>query len=487
MRFEIQPLTEANKGKNITLTSVFAADKVGFSLNSNRNPMFSKNHKFAINSKGLLTSARTEDTGELDKVVAGLASSIGALSTNLSPGAGLVIPKSNVMGNPMTTGQSGSEAGNFLTSDEYDYFVKILNNTSLLIEIPDNKNYIKENFPNKSAGPFMLEINRLQPINSAGYSQIKHGINAYLSSLNNKNLSSDEILAHGIVARSTTNIQFSYKISILKERINDFRKNNYDNSSKSLEAVKNVENYKSSIEDIKELNNAIKNENNQLMAIKNSIHEHIANLKENSTTTDTIKKLHELAGKHFNEVCWEFYTTAMAENDEKNKKATAAKLYASIHKVLDSKIVENNNNIKNNNQLIQGAKNSIIASESDIRKSTLASEPITLTQKLSTLEVVDTSRVQILPMYRSIAGTTLSNYTLDNGLVSNTDFTEPGAVATIVSLPANFINSLSLAITGRYNNELNMIKKKDEVLKAQEALIKSQQSLLNTKTSSTTE
>jgi len=493
---------EAEKVK-ITVAHEIQADDVSFNIRINRNPMVNRIQKYDINEKGLLSIVKTEDVGKLPEILADTAKSIVTLT---QPQTGVV----EFMKGMEVAAQGG--LNNRLTTAEYKHFMDELAMLNFEYSAPAASRASSVTIPDKG-GSFLLDFRTPSSGRPrADEGDIRDSLRAAARRVSPSQArgGDDTLLAAGIVARSPTSGLMSYTISVRKEALNDFRdatrggdikeaKEKADTDAAALsvasasakDIVKKTAELDEKIGELDDEINDIEADGKAMEIVLATILDDFSSARKQLETFNA----RSLKFQRTNEY-WEAYgavleaagggdakalvhSKAIVLNGEVQKLANGAK---APHVTSRDAVLRLKGQLKDT--LAAGekeAKQSASESAKELAQKKAAAQHATQHIPLivvnDQLPVIDDSRVQLVPLWRSMVGASTSDIVLVNGVVDTHTINEPSEVLGVVQIPLKVVEAVFDTASTLWTKEKSALDKQEAVLKSEVALIKAQAEL----------
>ena len=484
-------------------------DSISFSLDISRNPLVDRKQNYGVNPKGLLTTAKSEDTGKLPEILEATAKSIVAIG-NAGIGAD-GIPKASFT-------QSMTRQNNQLSAAEYAAFIAELTKLNYKYVCKAGDSARGKSIPTEG-GNFRLNFQAPAFFgNRANEADIRDSLRqaGRRAGAIYKNVD-DDILAAGVLARPLTSGMMSYTILVKKDAVNRLRDGETGNNEKVAESK--VKAKRAEINKATEQANKWPDEQKRLKAETTELEtKKVAALADGKAMEELLAailrapesaraKLEEFNKRQlaFNKSdgYWANYGDALDASPAEGEAATDKKIISSKAITLNTEV-----------QKMVNAATKAIADQIVVNKSALGSLEVsdrdwpdqmrTSQDELDVLRrtherasnasahatvdipiviatdrmpVIDEAHAQLIPLRRSMVGKVTNEVTLVDGVVSAHAIDEPSEVLGTVKIPLTVVEAILGTVSSMWTKKKEAQTSQTEYLTAETKLIEARAAL----------
>lgn len=522
----------------IVVSHEIQADPISFAIQIKRNPFVDRVQIYQIDGKGLLTSAKTSDVGRLPEIMEETARAVVALNTPTTGIEGTekaseILKSGDGVGGNSLSSTEYKHFMKLLATLKYEMSSAAGSSVTRKI-IPDESGpftlaFTAPGFRANRAqeSDIRKELRQAAHMACSKSHRKAAGRRAADSGLSGKSAESgmydyvdaadiDEevLLTAGVIARTATSGKMSYVLSVRKEALNDYRKKNFtpaaeaaliNKKSKAAEYVEAKEALAGKETLAKKLLDEITDLEAKINALEGdgaAMEKTLADILKNSDSA--IKALDAFNVRPLNfrkdNDYWTKYSAALAAMDapaaDAPAKAAAREkvitLNTHIQQIVDKAKSELQTQLKTletkKKGLDKDLANSVKEKEEamynatrnykvESAKASDAEVDIPLIVYEEQMPLIDESRVQYVPMWRSMVGTTVNDITIENGLIKKHDINEPSEVLGTVQIPLKVVNAILATTQALWKSQKTSLADEADVLKNQAELIKAQTDL----------
>ena len=472
----------------VLVTPEIHPDVPSFTIHPDRNSAFERDQVYEVSSKGLLTSASSEDIGKLPDILSEAARSAVALShaSTLSP--------------LKTMGVRGDEET--VSDNEYKHFMELLLKSNVEFTVAPGTGRKEFSFPGEG-GSFVLVVD---PPDRGGHPLDENDIRTSLKEAgsrwkrNSSNGVDETILASGVIARPLTSGDLSYMIFIKPEAINSYRQGVVDDvAKKQAKALGLVDHWREK-EVVSEAQRRRFEAETEIAILKDTREglelnreraaECAANVTNNpATAAGEIEKMTQLRPdvqrsdaflKSYGEALDAVRAAPPAQLNDAQKKTIVDKtvlLKTVIQQAVDAAIAAVDAKSKARKDalaLLESAKRDISSTRSGVVEAT---RRVALVGSSQTVSMVDTTRAQLVPLRRNVFGESVNTITLVDGVVTKQDIDEKSELYGAVGIPLKVVEAIFDTTSSLWTKKQEGIAAQTEYVKAQTELIKAQAAL----------
>jgi hypothetical protein len=510
----------ANQKLEIKVEQDIQPDAISFVLDISRNPLVDRVQNYAINGKGLITTAKSEDSGKLPDILKETAKSIVAISTPTATEIkALELAKS-------TAGRTEEKGKNQLSPAERATFLLELTNLKFNHVWKAGERCVKMDIPDKG-GNFLLTFDAPKSAgNRASETDIRDSLRKVGRRAGAANADvDDDVLAAGLLARPLTAGTMTYTIYVKKEAVNLLRDQSNgqgESSAKELLEAKRAElaagreaaiNYKSEEERMQKADNALEVEKAKFQSVGKAAEDMLAAILKDPNSAR--KELEEFNKKDLffkkSDSYWDKFGEALdasaATGDAPaNKKAVASSAIAlntEIQKTINAIVTPIDDQLKANGSAAERKKDyhenwgkhekalkdqvdDLEIKFSSAKKSSFhADDDIVIVVTSDRLSVVDDSIVQLIPLRRSMVDKATNEVTLVDGVVTNHSINEPSEVLGTVKIPLSVVEAVLDTVSTLWTKKKTTTENEMNYLKAEKALLDERKALEEARKSQT--
>lgn len=496
-------------GENNALVAVsheVQADDISFSIDVRRNPAVKRVQNYALDGKGMLTTAKTDDVGQIPEILEYTARSVVAIS---QPGTSFSRQEKDAS-RALTL-----RPKNQLSPDEYDHFMGLFKKMNFEISRPAGSVY-HGRIPG-TGGEFVLHFT--PPDSGRGMANEKE-IRKSLREAAGKvspaaGKEGDEtLLAAGVIARSASSGNMKYTIFVSKDAINEYRRSFSDTREEDAQAatkalarkqkaqdkLDKVEAERSRINDeIKELEKdetKLKEDKSEMERLMEELNLHPANARTE------LPKFNKRELKFVkDDAYWAAYNAAMLAALEAGESPEKAQVFrgkllllgshiekltsAAISQAAESKKVKQTAYDGGLLDSLNAEKDDAFQNERASNKKLKSSEANTQEASIDIpiivaneqMPVVDERKVQLIPLWRNLVGASSGNITMQNGVVTGHEITEESEILGVVKIPLTVVGAVLQTTQNLWTSKEASIKKETDYINAQAALIEAKAKL----------
>lgn len=488
----------------ITVSHEVQADVISFAIDIKRNPLVDRVQNYGLDSKGLLSTAKTQDVGKLSEILEEAAKSVVALTQPSAATTGALLK-----------GMDGTKAGsanNQLSPQEYEFFMAELAKLNFEYSASAGSLLTGKRIPDEG-GYFVLDFQAPHGGHGrAGEKEIRQSLQRATCRVSPSEVEGDKtLLSAGVIVRSATSGNMSYKISVSRKALNQYRDGIVAGPVAS--AAEKKEKVKKLAEDAKLSEKQIADKEKEYQNAISDLEIKIADIEEDGKAmesaltailddvTSTRKHLEGFNNRklHFakDNDYWKTYGAALAmmpakadipedkmvsfrdkllafntqlqklANDAKGPLVTDLATQTLLAKDL-KKTLEGDLNAKN--ALLAAATKEHAEAQA---KGTHAAFDVPLVVVSERMTVIDESRVQYIPMWRSMMGTAVDEITMVNGLITAHSVNEPSEVLGVVKIPLKVVEAILGTVQSLWTKQKSATDAKADVLDSEAKVIES--------------
>lgn len=489
-------------------------DNISFSLDISRNSLVERKQNYGINTKGLLTTAKTEDTGKITDILKEAAKSIVALG-DPATGTGAIFK-----GNFTDIQKSGN---NRLSAEEYEAFITELKKLNYKFVCKAGDTVEGKSIPTEG-GSFRLDFQAPKSGGKkVGEAEIRESLRKASRRAGADRPDFDEdLLAAGILARPLSAGTMTYTVFVKREVVNNYRDTQAGNQVRS--AKSQVDKARSDLAkeetkvggwatEIKRMETDISNLEKRKETAKEDGKAGEAMLAAILGAPDTAKaQLEGFNGRPLGIVrsdeYWAKYGDAIEVSLSDEPVAGGRKAIISMAILFNTEIQKltnaRTNAVDDELKAIKTSLDDLKAkneSWGDTRKKTQddvdrlqndyeasratyahATEDIPIVIVSDRMPVVDESHAQLILLRRSLVGATTNDVTLVDGVVSVHAINEPSEVLDTVKIPLTVVEAVLGTVSSLWTKKSSSLAEEKKYLEAEKALIEARAALEAAKT-----
>jgi hypothetical protein len=491
-------------------------DTVSFSLDISRNPLVDRVQTYGVNSKGLLTSAKSEDTGRVAEILQSAASSVVAFA---QPGLGSGLPGFGVKA--MDLEEARPKSNNQLSPAEYTIFIEELSKMNCKLVCEAGGSIMGRSMPSES-GNFVMNFTAPKangvPLGNVAIRARLVEAGGRLKKVVNSGEIDDQILAAGVIARPMTYGKMSYVIYVKKEAVNRLRQGTP--KSEEIRASDALENQQSAnrkeseraakidaeIDALIERNAAQEKQRSTVEASGKSMEALVETAQRSSAEAKaSLTTFHKgVLGFDRSDDYWTKYSELLdalqsdGAQDPAVRKAQVAKAIAmnsTIQRLANAAVQTANSQIAANDAKIaelrafsdswpdlqrkNGAK--LEKARHELRVANFGTAPATqnipIVVTSDRMPVVDEASAQVIPLRRSLVDKVTSSVTMADGVVTEHAINEPSEVLGTVKIPLKVIEAVLDTVNTLWTKKDDVQSSQNSYLEAQKEYIEARAAL----------